>query len=377
MAVDVAATGADLLPWRTAPNRPNRRREHAFRDWDTRNPMRLARDMAEQMLAGPAPGYAADVTAAVDAERPDLVVTSFTALGAMIAAEARGLPFDVLIPNIYPMPAAGIPPMGMGLRPATGPLGGLRDRLANRLSTRVIERFALPGLNATRSAYGLKPVSQIWDQVHHARRELVLTSGAFDFPGTFRDNTRYVGPVLDDPEWANEPDWPRPADDAPLVLVAMSSTFQDQTAVLQRILDALAELPVRGLLTTGPALDPEELHAPPNVTIVDSAPHHLVLREAALVVTHGGHGTVVKTLAAGLPLLILPHGRDQPDNAVRVTSRGAGLALPRTAGTKRIRTAVHRLLDNPEYAAAAAKIGAAIGEDADSGQIVTELETIG
>ena len=119
------------------------------------------------------------------------------------------------------------------------------------------------------------------------------------------------------------------------MLVALSSTFQDQRRCLQRIVDALGTLPVRGIVTTGPALDPDALTAPANVTVVAAAPHSEVLRHAAAVVTHGGHGTVVRALAAGVPMVILPHGRDQADNATRVTTRGAGLAVKRTAARGR------------------------------------------
>jgi UDP:flavonoid glycosyltransferase YjiC (YdhE family) len=80
----------------------------------------------------------------------------------------------------------------------------------------------------------------------------------------------------------------------PLVLVAMSSTFQDQIEVLQRCIDALASLPVRGLVTTGQAVDPSVLRAAPRVTVVAAAPHSEVLKHASVVLTHGGHGTATR-----------------------------------------------------------------------------------
>ena len=120
------------------------------------------------------------------------------------------------------------------------------------------------------------------------------------------------------------------------VLVALSSTFQDHAACLQRIVTALGTLPVRGLLTTGPALDPASVRAPANVKVVRSAPHAHVLEHASAVVTHGGHGTVIKSLAAGVPLVVMAHGRDQADNAKRVTTRGAGIA--RSAAPRRTRS---------------------------------------
>jgi hypothetical protein len=106
----------------------------------------------------------------------------------------------------------------------------------------------------------------------------------------------------------------------------------DQLALLRRIVDALGALPVRGVVTTGHAIDPEELPSHPQVQVLRSAPHRAVLEHASAVVMHGGHGTVIKALAADAPLLVLPMGRDQLDNATRVTERGAGLRLEPDAG---------------------------------------------
>ena len=175
----------------------------------------------------------------------------------------------------------------------------------------------------------------------------MLTSAAFDFPAELPDNARYVGPILDDPAWAADAAWTAPAGEGPLVLVAMSSTFQNHVECLQRITDALGSLPVRGLVTTGPAVEPDAIRAPANVAVVASAPHSEVLPQADLVVTHGGHGTVIKALAAGVPLVILHHGRDQADNAARVTTRGAGIAVPRRAPSARIAKAIITVLDDP------------------------------
>ena len=170
------------------------------------------------------------------------------ALGAMVAAEGAGIPFDMLMPNIYLLPAAGMPPMGLGLQPARGVAGRTRDRAINALIERSWAK-GLPAINDLRRERGLAPLARLWDQAEHARRKLVMTSTAFDFPATMPDNVRYVGPVLDDPDVGDRRRSPRsppeePAD-RPFVLVAMSSTYQDQQDSIQRVVDALGSLPVR------------------------------------------------------------------------------------------------------------------------------------
>jgi UDP:flavonoid glycosyltransferase YjiC (YdhE family) len=81
-----------------------------------------------------------------------------------------------------------------------------------------------------------------------------------------------------------------------------------------------------------------------------------------LVIGHGGHTTTMRALAYDLPLLMLPmHPKlDQPMVARIVAERGAGLALPRTTSPEALRHAVHRLLGEAEFKAAAAALGAQI-----------------
>ena len=363
--------------WSTAPNRPTRlAADDPYRDWECKNPIQLFDRLLDLQFVGPAPAYAADVDAAIAEQTPDLIVCSMFALGAMVAAEAAGIPFDMLLPNIYLLPAPGLPPMGLGLRPAQGPLGKLRDRTVTAFTERSWAK-GLDGINALRAERGLAPLDRLWDQAGHARRQLVMTSAAFDFPCTLPANARYVGAVLDDPTWASTADTARvPETDRPFVLVAMSSTFQDQQSSTQRIVDAIATLPVTALVTTGPALDPATIVTHPNIEVVAAASHSELLRSADVVVTHGGHGTVVKSLAAGVPLVVMPHGRDQGDNAARVEARRAGVKVPRTAKPAAIAKAISEVLNDPTYAEHARHLGDAIVHDSSSGALVRELEDL-
>jgi MGT family glycosyltransferase len=375
MEREVAATGATFRRWEIAPNRADRSPENdPYRDWEIKSPMKLFERLLDAQFMGPAARYVADVQQAVAEHRPDVVLCSQFAFGAMVAAEAAAIPFIVLMPNTYLLPAEGMPPLGMGLKPAKGPAGRLRDRVIGGFTLRVWDKKGLPRLNALRADLGLEPLAHFWDQVHQARRELVMTSADFDFPAKLPAPARYVGPVLDDPTWV-EP-WTAPSGGDPLVLVGLSSTFQDQGATIQRIIDALATLPVRAIVTAGPALDPTSVHAPANISVVASAPHREVLKHAAVVINHGGHGTVIKALAAGVPMVVMPHGRDQAENATRVTTRGAGIAVKKGAKPQKIAAAVRKILDDPSYRAHAERIGESVRRDAASGALLRELEAV-
>jgi MGT family glycosyltransferase len=234
----------------------------------------------------------------------------------------------------------------------------------------------LDQLNEVRRENGLKPIGSVLENFERADRLLLLTSRAFEYESfSPPPNVRVAGPRLDDPVWAGE--WAPPAGDEPLVLVGMSSTYMDHADVLQRASSALGRLRVRGLVTTGPSIAPETIEAPPNVTVVERAPHSQVLRHARAVVTHAGHGTVIKALAAGVPVIAVPLGRDQLDNAARVAHHGAGLRLKPNASTEAIARAVGRVLDEPSFAANARRLADAIAAETADDRAVAELEALG
>lgn len=373
LAGEVAATGARHVPWTTAPQHVTRQPADDFiRDWEAKNPLQLFARVRDRFLCGPARLFADDVAAELRRRPAEVVVTSQFLFGAQVGAEGAGVPVVVLYPNIYGLPGSGQPPAGTGWTPARGLMGRSRDRLFGGLMERAFDG-GLSALNAARSAHGLGPLDHTLDQLRR-HESLLLVEPAFDFPATLPPNVRYAGAQLDDPSWTES--WTPPAGSGPLVLVATSSTFQDQVPQLRRIAGALGRLPVRAVITAGPALDLQKFEAPANVQVVASAPHSVVLRHSAAAVTHGGHGTVVKSLAAGVPLVVMPMGRDQGDNAARVVAHGAGIRLKRAAPETAIAEAVERVLGEPSYRLAAARIGEAIRAGAGPSVAVESIEAV-
>ncbi len=375
LAPDVATTGATLIPWTTAPQRPDLEpTSMIIQDWDAKSPQQAFGRVLEGVMCGPADRFAADTRAELQREPADAVIANIFLTGAIIAAEAEGVRSAVMIPNLFAIPGWGIPPIGPGLTPMRGPVGRLRDAALGKMTTRLFDR-GLDDLNAARRANGVAPLAHVLDQFGQADRVLILTSRAFEFDEYAPpDYVRFCGPRLDDPAWAG--DWAPPAGDDPLVLVGLSSTFMDHRDVLQNAVTALGSLPVRGIATTGPAIDPGQITAPSNVDVVRSAPHSEVLKEAAAVVTHAGHGTVIKALAAGVPQVCLPLGRDQLDNAARVAHHEAGLRLKPKAKPDAIAGAVRRVIDEPRFAQNAQRLAAAIAEDLREDRAVAEIEEL-
>jgi UDP:flavonoid glycosyltransferase YjiC (YdhE family) len=179
---------------------------------------------------------------------------------------------------------------------------------------------------------------------------LALVPPGFDTPCPLPANTRYVGPITDP-----NPPPPLLSRDAgllaepgdPWVLLSLSTTVQGQGAALPPMLDAVAALPVRVLLTLGGVLPASAVDPPENVTVRGFVPHHLVLPHMAAVISHGGLSTITAALTAGVPLLCIPQGRDQSDNAKRVAASGVGRALATNASPAQITCALKELLADP------------------------------
>jgi len=139
------------------------------------------------------------------------------------------------------------------------------------------------------------------------------------------------------------------------VYVTLGTVAYGAVEVLRRAVLATAGHDVDVLVAVGPAGDPALLgELPPNVHVEKFVPQAEVLRHVDLVVHHGGAGTMLSTLAEGLPQLILPQGADQPFNAMAVERAGAGRGLPGDAQTPAaLAEAVGALLaDGPERLAA-------------------------
>jgi MGT family glycosyltransferase len=205
---------------------------------------------------------------------------------------------------------------------------------------------------------------------------LVMVPKAFDRPAAnLPGNVRYVGPVQD--EEPNRPAWDLPwalDNPDPLVLVSFSTTYMGQEGALRRTLVALAGLQVRGLVTTGPSVNPSLLIPSSNTVVRSHIDHQAVLPHASAVVTHAGFGTVMAALTHGVPLLCLPMGRDQGANSEHVEACGAGRTIPPDATGEEIRAALSDVLESPRYGQGARRMAGIIKREANGSMVVPLLE---
>lgn len=301
-----------------------------------------------------------DLRAAIDAERPDALLVDCMTWGALAVAGESGRPWAEFVPYPMPLPSPDVPPFGLGLRPARGALGRRRDRVLRPLTAMTFDRTVLPRLNAIRAQVGAPALANGTDVFTLAPLVLYLTAEPFEYPRSrWPACVRMVGPCAWDPP-AETPDWLAEIE-RPLVLVSTSSERQLDRRLVTTALEAFAGEDV-ALVATLPAEGIGGFEIPANARVERFLAHAPLLARAACAVTHGGAGVTQKALAAGVPVCVVPFGRDQGEVARRVEVARAGTRLPaRRLSPRRLRAKVIEAMAMREGARVVADAFAAAG----------------
>lgn len=260
-----------------------------------------------------------DVVEELRREPADVVVVDCILFGAMQAIAAEGVPFVVLehMYDAYLVRRWLRGPMGLGM-------------VVKRIAARKLLNAAAARLVAS--------------------MEELDPAGSGPRPG----NLHFTGPVVGGVSAS-------PTE--PTVLVSLSSVnFPGQARAMQKILDALGTLDVRGIATVGPSIGTENVTAPPNVEIRGFVPHAELLPTVSMVIGHGGHATTMAALAHDLPVLVIPmHPMlDQKMVGQSLVDAGVGRLLSKTAKPTVIAAVVNELMSDGPHRAAATRLGVAI-----------------
>ncbi len=255
------------------------------------------------------------ISEVIERQRPNTIVTSLFGIGAADFAGSRAaIPWAMVNSTFYVGPN---PPRALSadFGPRAIPL---------------IEYF-LPLVD--RATLVLHASDQVFDFDHD------------DLP----ENHRYVGPLI----WEPESSLPLYLDDPgdPWVLVTLSSQLQDDAGIARLAMDGLGALPVRILVTTGGSRPAEEL-APlaANARAEPYVSHAAALGRSVALVSHAGHGSVMKALWHGVPMVLVPWGRDQPGVAARARRLGVAMVIPRDElSAEAVAAAVQEVTTNPAY----------------------------
>lgn len=361
MEQEVLAARCHFFRYQHAPNRIDRSPSaNPFPDWDGGSPFKILK----KLLFESASAYAQDVYEACQHQSFDRILVDGFLIGGLVGAEAAEVPHFAIWPALDLIPHPGRPPDGLGFLPSKNIFKKYRNQLLNSVFIKVL-KSGRKQINQARNNYGLVPLLHPFDQYHQAEEVWLLSSVHFDYPIHPPKNLRYIGPQLDDPSWATARDLSHQKKEKTRILVSLGSTYQAQKEVYQNIITALGELAVEGIVTLGNVYPSSAFECTSNVAIYDNASHHVILPTCDLVINHGGHGTVMKSIMAGLPQLVIPFGRDQFGNAARVTYGQMGHRLSKNASPKRIKAKIVELLEDRAFTENTIKLAKKIKEEID------------
>jgi UDP:flavonoid glycosyltransferase YjiC (YdhE family) len=284
--------------------------------------------------------------------RPDVVVHDILTLAPALAAELEGLPAATLVPHVYPVTAPGLPPYALGARFPRTAYGRAVWRAIARPLGRGVERGRRE-LNETRTRLGLEPLTRAYGGISEDLT-LVGTLPQLEYPRAWPPHVHVVGPLMWEPPYHYTSP---PRGDDPLVLVAPSTAHDPDHRVLRAAVNGLGGEHVRVLAATNRRPLRTTVAIPRNARLVDWVSYSRTMPACALVITHAGHGTLVRALTSGCPVVAVPHAGDMAENAARSDWAGLGVRLPwRLLSPTSLRLAVRRALSEPGLARRAAEI---------------------
>jgi UDP:flavonoid glycosyltransferase YjiC (YdhE family) len=278
---------------------------------------------------------------------PDVVVADILTLAPALAAERLGLRVATLVPHLCPVQAPGAPPFSSGARWPRTAAGAALSRLTERLVRRGLES-GRDDFNAARAELGLPPRDELHPGLSRSLT-LVATLAALEYPRAWPAWLRVTGPLMWEPPGERvDP----PPGRGSVVLVAPSTAHDAEHRLLRAALEGLAGEPVR-VIATWNGREPPWLagyRVPANAVLVPWLSYAQTMPLCDAVVTHGGHGTLVRALASGCVPVVSPAAGDMLENAARTAWAGLGVRLPRRLLTPTtLRLAVRRALATPSY----------------------------
>lgn len=277
--------------------------------------------------------------------RPDVVVNDILTVAPALAAESFGCRWATLIPHIYPVQDRGMPFFAVGAQPPRTKAGRRLWSLTERALRRGLE-FGRDDLNAQRAVAGLPPTDRFHGGIS-PELAMVATFPQLEYPRRWPGTVHVTGPM---PFEMPHPDIALPPGEEPLVLVAPSTSQDPDNHLVRSALAALKDQPVRVVATTNRVVPTRPIEIPGNAVLVDWLSYSQVMPRAALVICHGGHGTVARALAEGVPVLACPAAGDMNETAARVTWAEVGRSIRWSlTGPRSLRWVVSELLGESLY----------------------------
>ena len=309
--------------------------------------------------------YARATGQVLDDLQPDAVVSDFSFVGACLAAEWRGIPYVTIYHAGLSFKGPGIPPFGSGL-PIAEKWG--RQEILYRFMSEFLESSVDKAIARARSGLGLPPGKKGYLTCPSSPwLTLVLTAQASEAPRFPLPSTTYfIGPCFAGRQEAQVNDFPfgQLSPDKPKIYVSLGTVFNRKPRIFRKIIDAFADGRYQLIVSAGRAYAKlRSQRLPANILLFERVPQVEILPRVDAVISHGGNNTVNETLATGKPLLVMPVGGEQGDNASRVAYLGVGLrANIKRSTSKEIGAKVERLIEEPTFRQRAQEIASALAQ---------------
>jgi zeaxanthin glucosyltransferase len=289
--------------------------------------------------------FCSEAPAALRRIGADALIVDQLEAGGSLVAERLGLPFASIAVTVPINREPGIPPPYVGWPFDPSDKGRRRNRGGWRVSD-----FMMRGVgdsierNALR--LGLPPRRRMEDCLSPSLQISQMVP-SLDFPRkALPPGFHYTGPLLGPTPQAF--DLP-PGDGRPLVYCTLGTLQGSRSGIFRKVAQACAKLDLRLLISQGNRgrLKPEDLPGDP--LVYDWVPQEAVLGQADLVVCHGGMNSVLETLAAGLPLAVIPLAFEQAAVAARLEHAGVARATTRRTSARRLADAIAEVGTSPSF----------------------------
>jgi UDP:flavonoid glycosyltransferase YjiC (YdhE family) len=365
----VAATGATHVPLPAEADFDDRDVVARFPERAGLSPLAAIAFDIEHIFVRPGEAQYAAVSDLLAAAPVDAVIVDPLFLAGALLAE---LPPDqrppVVVAGVVPLALSGpdLAPFGLGVPPLGGLPGRLRNGVLRAVNARVLRGAEAAGAAIARRVHGRDGGDggggAVMDWLSRADAVVQLSVASFEYPRPDpATRLEFTGMVTTSsalehpyPAWWSDLDGSRP-----VVHVTQGTISNaDLGELIVPTLQGLADEDVLVVVSTGgrPVADLGPL--PANARAAEFLPYAELFARADVLVTNGGYGGVQFALTHGVPVVVAPGQEDKVEVAARVVWSGTGVSLRRQRpGAGRIRRGVRRVLADPRYRAAAARIG--------------------
>lgn len=300
-------------------------------DWKFRDPQAALNADIFGFVLKTIPDQVEDVAQIVEKDPIDVLVVDTMLYGPKLVSELKRIPWAAFWHTPYSMPSKDLP----------------KPKVA-------VPKEADLEYNQIRAGYRLSSTNRpMWDHRSSPYLDLIFSTTDFEYPRSdFPAQAHLVGPSLWERPLKKLPGWLKHLPTTrPIILVSISTIYQDDLRIVKTVLKAMKNDPLTIVVTLGGTHDLEELKPLPDNTRVEQyIPHSLLLPHVNVAVLHGGHGVVLKCLSYGVPMVVIPVGRDQFAVAQRCLDAGVGIRImPGEFSPDKIHSATQKVLEKPGY----------------------------